>query len=369
MTAHRKRKKQPTSETVRAEIVEVDETTALVSPRISESARIHKAKELLELFLRGRSEKTLENYQFDLRDFAEFLEIDDVQTAIDQFLTLSSPAAHALVLSYKVYLREKPVTRRGNAKINQVGYAPATINRRIAALKALVKLARTVGIVDWKLDIPQERSRKTRDTSGCGHDVYMKLARQLEKEIRLYERRGKPKRAAVRRRDLAMVRLMYDSALRRKEPLTIDYPDDVHVENLAEGKKPRILMLGKTRDDKEWVTVSKRTADAIIGWLNARGRHDGPLITSSHPSYVGERLSTKAVNEMLARLAQRAGVDHVTPHQLRHTSITRALDKTGGDVRRVQKFSRHQKIETLMEYDDMRRDVAGEIAELVSEDE
>jgi integrase/recombinase XerC len=369
MTTHRKREKKPTSEVVRAEVIEPEETTALVSPRIAESARILEAKELLELFLRGRSQKTLENYQFDLRDFADFLEVDSVQDAIDQFMTLNSPAAHALILSYKVHLREKPVTRRGNAKINQVGYAPATINRRIAALKALVKLARTVGIVDWKLDIPQEKARKMRDTSGCGHEVYMKLSVQLEREIRMFERRGKQKRAAMRRRDLAMVRLMYDSALRRKEPLTIDYPEDVHVEDLPKDGKPRILMLGKTREDKEWVTVSKRTASAIIDWLDARGRHEGPLFTSSHPSYEGERLSTKAVNEMLGRLAKRAGVDHVTPHQLRHTSITRALDKTGGDVRRVQKFSRHQKIETLMVYDDLRRDVAGEIAELVSEEE
>jgi len=51
---------------------------------------------------------------------------------------------------------------------------------------------------------------------------------------------------------------------------------------------------------------------------------------------------------------------------LRHAAITEALDITRGDVRAVQKFSRHRDLRTLTVYDDNRRDLAGEVAKLVA---
>ena len=41
--------------------------------------------------------------------------------------------------------------------------------------------------------------------------------------------------------------------------------------------------------------------------------------------------------------------------------MTAALDAAGGDVRRVQRFSRHRDLRTLVLYDDNRRDEAGEV--------
>ena len=57
-----------------------------------------------------------------------------------------------------------------------------------------------------------------------------------------------------------------------------------------------------------------------------------------------------------------------TPHGLRHQGITRALDLAHGDVRKVRRFSRHAKLETLLKYDDNRVDEAGAIARMLSED-
>jgi integrase/recombinase XerC len=56
------------------------------------------------------------------------------------------------------------------------------------------------------------------------------------------------------------------------------------------------------------------------------------------------------------------------PHGLRHEAITRALDRTNGDIRKVQRFSRHKDARTVLIYDDNRRDLGGEVAELVAED-
>ncbi len=54
------------------------------------------------------------------------------------------------------------------------------------------------------------------------------------------------------------------------------------------------------------------------------------------------------------------------PHGLRHAAITEALDLTGGDVRKVQRFSRHRDLQTLTIYDDNRVDLAGEVSKLVA---
>jgi integrase/recombinase XerC len=58
----------------------------------------------------------------------------------------------------------------------------------------------------------------------------------------------------------------------------------------------------------------------------------------------------------------------VAPHQLRHAAITTALDRTGGDVRAVARFSRHRSVDVVAQYDDNRRDLGGEVAAMVAGD-
>jgi integrase/recombinase XerC len=64
-------------------------------------------------------------------------------------------------------------------------------------------------------------------------------------------------------------------------------------------------------------------------------------------------------------LGQKVGLK-VWPHAPRRSGITAALDETNGDVRRVQRFSRHRKLDRLLIYDDARRDDAGAVAGLVA---
>ncbi|MCE9635880.1 MAG: hypothetical protein K8T90_09260 [Planctomycetes bacterium] len=71
------------------------------------------------------------------------------------------------------------------------------------------------------------------------------------------------------------------------------------------------------------------------------------------------------INVVLARVGAAAGIAGLHPHGLRHTAITTALDATSGDVRRVQRFSRHRDARVLQRYDDARDD--GAVAALVAE--
>ena len=68
---------------------------------------------------------------------------------------------------------------------------------------------------------------------------------------------------------------------------------------------------------------------------------------------------------MIRKLGESLGIK-VWPHGLRHAAITSALDLTGGDLRSVQRFSRHQDVRILTIYDDNRTDLGGEVARKVA---
>ena len=57
----------------------------------------------------------------------------------------------------------------------------------------------------------------------------------------------------------------------------------------------------------------------------------------------------------------------MSPHRIRHSSITAALDATDGNIRKVQKLSRHANINTLMTYDDNRVNYQEKITQILDD--
>ena len=57
----------------------------------------------------------------------------------------------------------------------------------------------------------------------------------------------------------------------------------------------------------------------------------------------------------------------MSPHRVRHSSITAALDATDGNIRKVQKLSRHSDPKTLMIYDDNRQRAQKEVSDILDE--
>jgi integrase/recombinase XerC len=79
------------------------------------------------------------------------------------------------------------------------------------------------------------------------------------------------------------------------------------------------------------------------------------FITLDGRSY-GKRLLERSVARVVDWVATDAGVTkHLSPHRIRHSSITTFLDASGGDVRTAQRLSRHSRLDTLMIYDDNRK--------------
>ena len=99
------------------------------------------------------------------------------------------------------------------------------------------------------------------------------------------------------------------------------------------------------------------TVRAIADWLEERGScsHHSPLFIALDSAHSGYRLSGDGICKMVVRHSESAGIKKLmSPHRIRHSAITAAQDPTDGDVRKVQKLSRHRNLNTLMIYDDNR---------------
>jgi len=188
---------------------------------------------------------------------------------------------------------------------------------------------------------------KYRDTRGPGVAGFRAMLAVLA---------GAP--GAKSRRDLALLRALFDMGLRREEAVSCDL---AHYDRTA----GTLAIMGKKRRERERLTVPAPTRAALEGWLVARGEAAGPLFVPLSRAGLGERLTGRSVARIVAEVAVRAGIGHVRPHGLRHAAVTAALD-AGLDLRKVQRFSRHKDLRTLTLYDDNRSDLAGDVAAVVA---
>jgi integrase/recombinase XerC len=144
--------------------------------------------------------------------------------------------------------------------------------------------------------------------------------------------------------------------------VALDYPDDVDLE------AGELWVKGKKRVGRERISLPTLTRAALARWVEQRGEEPGPFFTNRDRARKGDgRLSGRGVDQIIKRLGKVVGMKRISYHGLRHAAITYALDVTDGDLRSVQKFSRHRDPRTLMVYDDTRQDHAGRIAELVAQ--
>jgi len=303
-------------------------------------ASLNKRDLVAELLADKRSPNTRAAYERDLRDFFQVVAGAIATPAlVAEFLNLERFSAISLVLKYKAHLIDKKLSE-------------ATVNRRLAAVKSLVNFARKVGMCQYSLeDIQGESVKKYRDTTGISASAFKKVLATCDRTTL----KGK--------RDYALLHLLWSNAIRRNEAVTLDIRHfDPDQQTLA--------ILGKGRgSQRELITLSNSTTDALIVWLNARRslNVNAPLFCSVSRYQTGHRLTGEAIRQIVEQTCLAAGISKkMSPHRVRHGSITHALDKTG-DVRKVQRLSRHAKLETLMIYDDNRTNLQGELSDLLSD--
>jgi integrase/recombinase XerC len=284
---------------------------------------------LQQLLADKRCPNTQRAYEKDVNDFFKEM-TGNVATpdSVLEFLHLERQKAVHVVLKYK-------------AKLMNRGLKEATVNRRLAAIKSLVAMGRKLGVCDYSLeDVKGERVAKYRDTSGIDSEAFRRVLAVCERSTL----KGK--------RDYALLRLLWGNALRRNEVSQLNIGDFD-----PDAKTLRILGKGKGTQT-EVIDLGDGTTEAIAIWLDAsRGPRpdDSPLFTSLDFANSGHRLTGDGIRKIVVKLCTKAGIKKtMSPHRIRHSAITAALDATDGNVRKVQKLSRHRQLDTLMIYDDNR---------------
>jgi integrase/recombinase XerC len=293
-----------------------------------------RTERLVAEFLAGKKPTTVRAYGRDLDDFRAFLGRPSVNDAVRVLTVMTKGEATEAILAYRNRLAAD-------------GLQPATVNRRLAALRSLLQLAEQLEMVSYTVKVKNLPSRAYRDTRGPGRAGFKAMLAHLEERT-----------DAKGRRDAALLRLMYDLALRRAEIVNLDLE---HVD-LAAG---RISILGKGRTEREFVTLTRLSSEALSRWIEARGTDPGPLFVNFYRADPGGRLSSTSVYEVIREAGAATGLK-VSPHGLRHAAITDALELTNGNIVKVAKFARHAKIDTTRIYNDNRTDDAGDVANLVS---
>lgn len=295
---------------------------------------------LAELLADKRSENTRRAYARLLTAFFQHIANQDpTPELVNQFLALDRDTAIKLVINYKASLIERKLSE-------------SSVNQHLSAVKSLVKFAQILGRCEWSLEaVKGEKTVGYRDTSGITPAEFAKLFGLCDRT----SLQGK--------RNYALLRLLWDNVLRRGEICNTTVGDFSRADRT-------LLILGKGRGtQREKIDLSEAATEALYLWLRSRrspGKEE-PLFISLDNAHFGHALTPDGLYRIISTLAKQAKIKKkFSPHRCRHSGITAALDATSGDVRAVQKLSRHSKIETLLIYDDNREAVQGQLSELLS---
>ena len=297
---------------------------------------------LVEAFFSGKSEKTIESYRRDLRTFGEFLGAEDIKDAAQRIFSLSHGEANAQGLRYRKHLSKDK------------GLKPTTVNRHLASLRSLVALGQALGMIPWKLSVKNEKTTPYKDLSGPDTTG-----------IRLLLLAAESGGGKLAKRNRALLMILYTVGLRRNEAVSLDFPDDVSLENRT------IKVLGKGKTEKVNLTLPEKTLEAVKKWIEVRGDVPGPLFVNLDPVKKGDgRLSGRSVHRIVKALGQHVGLNDLHPHSLRHSAITNALEKAKGryDLEECCDFSRHSDVKTMMIYRKRKKNVQGDLSELLAAD-
>jgi integrase/recombinase XerC len=301
--------------------------------------RQHKAATILDAWRAGKSPHTVRSYQQDLSAFAGFIATTHrdqvtIDEALERLFRLDSAAAHGLVLGYRAAMLERNL-------------APASINRALATLRSISKLARMLGVVDggWYLEVPGVKSERRRDARGPSVDDVRKMLAATTADTE------------VETRDAAILVTLFSLGLRVSELCGLRLEET----DLARGAT---WIRGKGRREQELVPLPPLVIEALRRYLRHRdGATQGSLFASR--SRRGGRgalgkLTTRSVLRIISALGQRVGV-RVWCHALRHTAITEAIirgQQAGLGLDQIRAFSRHRSLQTMLVYRDARNEAA-----------
>jgi site-specific recombinase XerD len=268
---------------------------------------------------RGRSTRTIRNYDFYLRRFAKWANHPEPKE-----ITMD------LVHKFRLWLNREVQGRDGEQ------LKKSTQNYHLIALRSFLKfLARNdiTSLAPEKIELAKQEQRQVEFMEAD------ELNRLLEMPLKAGE-------GLVALRDKAVLELLFSTGMRVSElsQLQIESINLKRDEFTVRGKG------GKLRA----VFLSSTAKDALENYLGKR-RDPSPFLFIGHDRAKGGRtndggLTPRSIQRMVERYTKMAGITkHVTPHTLRHTFATDLL-LGGADIRSVQSLLGHASITTTQIY-------------------
>lgn len=268
---------------------------------------------------RGRSAKTVENYERYLGRFFAFAKVSKVHGLTEE-----------QIHEFRLYLNRQPGTKTGG-RVEPMKHR--TQNYYLIALRSFLKFLRKRGIEALspeRIELVKVPERSLDLISAS--ELKRLLAAPDTKSIE-----GK--------RDRAILELFFSTGLRISElcELSIDDVDLSRDEFFVHGKgdKVRVVFLSDMAKEclRDYLKNRKDLDDALFIRYGRKARDGGEL-----------RLSPRAVQRLLKHYAAKAGITRkVTPYVLRHSFATDLLSN-GADIRSVQALLGHAHIGTTQVY-------------------
>ncbi|MBB6552703.1 site-specific tyrosine recombinase XerD [Nonomuraea rubra] len=265
---------------------------------------------------RGLAANTLASYRRDLRRYFEHLQARGR-------LELGE-VGEADVLAFLAALRE------GDGE--HPALVASSAARAVSAVRGLHRFALREGVTAHD---PAHQVRPPRQL------------RRLPKAIgvaeveRLIAASG-PDGAPLTLRNRALLEVLYGTGARISEAvgLAVDDLEDDQVRLHGKGGRTRVVPLGRyARSALDAYLVRARPG------LLAHGRGTPAVFLNAR----GGRLTRQGAWEVLQAAAERAGLDGISPHVLRHSFATHLIDG-GADVRVVQELLGHASVTTTQVY-------------------
>lgn len=218
----------------------------------------------------------------------------------------------------------------------QQGYRPATIARKLAALRAFFRYLRAAGLV---VADPLESFEAPRVNKQPPYILSQEQVDGLFKQIDVTQAAGQ--------RDFAMLHLLYATGMRVSELISLDLTD-FHADlatvvcpgRRGGNRRERTLPLPVTT-----VEANKQYLSEARPQLAIRHPEEQALFLNHH----GERLTRQGFWLIIKGYARQAGIVEITPHVLRHSFAVLML-REGMELRSVQELLGHAHISTTQVY-------------------
>jgi site-specific recombinase XerD len=259
-------------------------------------------------FLTGYSNNTYLAYQQDLRQFVSWCSNQDLEL-------FSVKRTH-------IELFARWLEHRGAAR--------ATIGRRLSTVTGFYRYCTEEGFLERNPAANVRRPRQRQESTMSGLD---------RNELGAFLVQAGLSGA----RDHALACLLALNGLRVSEAIGTD------VDDLGLERGHHTMRIVRKGGNTVIVPLAPRTARTV--YLAVGERTEGPIFVTD----TGERMNRHQAARVVRRLARHAGIEKtISPHSLRHSFITAALD-AGVPLRDVQEAASHADPRTTMRYDRARR--------------